>query len=114
MALCAHDDFITATGLRHNAQLIAHRTAGDKHRSLFTQNTGSLGLQQIGGGVILIYVIAHSSLPHGLTHGLGGLGHSIASQVNIAFFFHHGSLRILFHIPAERSSFPAGFLIYSL
>ena len=105
MALGAHDDLVATAGLGHDAQLIAHGAAGDEHRSLFAQNAGSLGLQLIGGGIVLIYVITHSRPIHGLAHGLRRLCHRVASQINITFFFHSGSLRILFCIPAAGRSF---------
>ena len=82
VAPVSQDDLIAPATVGQQAYQIAHGAAGKKQGGFLAQFFGGHILELVNGRVFVKHVISHLSFGHGFTHGLGGLGQGVTSQVN--------------------------------
>ena len=62
--------------------LIPHRTRGHEEGCLAHEDACGRGFEAIHSGIFSVNVVAHFGFGHGLAHGAGWPGDSVAAQVN--------------------------------
>ena len=90
-------------GVGEDGDQVAHGAAGQKERGFLAGFLGRKLFQAVDAGVFAKHVVAHFGGGHSAAHGFGGLGNSIASQVDGHGGLLHKRVRMgLFHCTPQR------------
>ena len=103
--LAFDDDFLARLRVTADRQLIGHRSGRDKQGRLFAEEPGHHLLEAIDGGVFAVDVVADFRARHRFAHGVGGLRHGIAAQVDDLHTWFHTITRWTEKVQRRAASF---------
>ena len=85
------DDLVAQPAMDPDGGLVAHGAARHENRVFLAQDLANAVAQAVDGGILVLLLVAHLCLGHGLAHAGGGLGFGVAVEVDKAVL--HGGFR---------------------
>ena len=84
MAIAVAEKFISRLAVHPQRDLVGHRPAGHKDRSLLAKNLRCPALESVEGRIHIDDVVSNLRAIHRLPHQCGRTCHRVASQINHA------------------------------
>ena len=73
---------VPGPGVDVHRELVAARAAGHEETGLLAQQRGDPRFKGVDAGIVAVAVVPNLRGGHGGAHGLGGLGHGVAAEID--------------------------------